>query len=124
MRCFEVQHSKANDLVQEELMSLDGVLWSRMTMILIVRCQRATCHREVHRQRGSWGTSTRDDKDLRLYNLNKFMGRIREYHARSSDWLNPRVDFPHFLRSHRNQHNRDKRRCNQIRSIVGEGLDR
>jgi hypothetical protein len=37
----EVRHSKANDLVQEELMSLYGVLQPRMNIVLIMTCWRA-----------------------------------------------------------------------------------
>jgi hypothetical protein len=35
----EVRHSKASDLAEEELMSLHGVLLSRMKIVLIKRCR-------------------------------------------------------------------------------------
>jgi hypothetical protein len=120
----EVRHSKANHIVQEEFMSLHGVLQPRMKIVLVVRCRRAICHREVHHQRGSKVTGIRNNGDHRPYNLNKFRGRIRRLHARRLDWLNIiRADFPQFLRSHRN-HSMDKRRFDQILSIVKKGLDR
>jgi hypothetical protein len=37
----EVRHSTTSDLVQEELMSLHGVLQPRIDIVLIVRCRRA-----------------------------------------------------------------------------------
>jgi hypothetical protein len=108
----EVRHRKANDLVQEELMSLHHVLQPRMNIVLIVRCSRAIFHREAHRQRGSKVTSTRNNGDHRPVSPQ----RIWTYHARRFDWLDIRADFPQLLRSHRN-HSRDKRRFNQILSI-------
>jgi hypothetical protein len=119
----KVRHSKANALVQEELMTIHGVLQPRMNIVLIVRCWRAICHREVHRQWGSKATSARNGGDHRPYHLNKFRGRIRRNRARRLDWLNIRANFLQFLRSHRN-HNRDEKRLDQILSIVKKGLDR
>jgi hypothetical protein len=34
-------------------------------------------HRDVHRQRGSYVTSTRNNRDVCPYHLNNFTGRIR-----------------------------------------------
>jgi hypothetical protein len=79
--------------------------------------------REVQRQRGSWGTSTRNNGDFRPYHLNNFGGCIRGYHAQRFDWLNPRAYFPQFLCSHRN-YIRNKRSFDQMLSIVIQSLDR
>jgi hypothetical protein len=104
-------------------MSLYGVLQPRMNIGLILRCWRAVCHREVHRQRSSKVISARNNGDHRPYHLDKFKGRILRYHARRFDWLNIQAGFPQFFRSHRN-HSRDERRFDQILSIVKKCLDR
>jgi hypothetical protein len=49
----EVQYSKANEIVQEELMSLHGVLHARMNIVLIVRCRRAIAIEKSIAKRGS-----------------------------------------------------------------------